>query len=154
MRNLERGSFFFCICIFVDITNIFNLFPDEEHKFENSSSATLIDFKETPLFCVGMFKKIIINNTNFHLQILEFLKKEMDEDYLLNYGQVSELVIFLRSWFYISKINLTKELDQEAVKFYSGQDLEVCLKLAISFFEEREEYEKCAHLKNILDFIK
>jgi len=138
----------------VDIKYIFGLFPNEEPKNDVSSSTSLIDFKETPLFCVGMFKKIIINNTNFHTQILEFLRETMDSDYLLNYGQVNEIVIFLRSWFYISKIDLNKELDQEALKFYAGEDLEVCLKLAISFFEEREEYEKCAHMKNILDFIQ
>lgn len=138
----------------MDINYIFGLFSDEEQKQKDSSSTSLIDFKETPLFCVGMFKKIITNNTNFHVQILGFLKGTLSEDYFLNYGQVGELVIFLRSWFYISKINLEKELDQEAVKFYAGQDLEVCLKLAISFFEEREEYEKCAHMKNILDFIQ
>jgi hypothetical protein len=138
----------------VDINYIFGLFSDEEQKQNESSSTSLIDFKETPLFCVGLFKKIITNNTNFHVQILGFLKDNLSEDYFLNYGQVGELVIFLRSWFYINKINLKKELDQEAVKFYAGQDLEVCLKLAISFFEEREEYEKCAHIKNILDFIQ
>ena len=41
-----------------------------------------------------------------------------------------------------------------AVEKYQDEYLDTALKLGIHFFEEQEEYEKCAHLKHILDKIQ
>ena len=41
-----------------------------------------------------------------------------------------------------------------AIENYADEYLDTSLKLGIHFFEEHEEYEKCTHLKHILDKIQ
>jgi hypothetical protein len=37
---------------------------------------------------------------------------------------------------------------------YASEDFSSALKLCIRYFEGVEEYEKCAHLKKIYDFVE
>lgn len=141
----------------MDTNKIFDLFGQTEFDtpLEKKARAAdeLLNFQDTPMFWLGMFKKLILNNQNFYHQLLSFLPKEYTSE-ITKLDEASEFVVFLRGWYYIQKINLNRKLDQESLQMYSSEELEVCLKLSIHFFEEREEYEKCAHLKNILDFIQ
>lgn len=140
----------------MDINKIFNLFNkveidtplDEKFKAANE----LMNFQETPVFWVGMFKKLILNNSVFNTQLLKFLQQTDSE--LKDIELAGEVVVFLRSWFYISKIDLTIRLHYDAVKMFSDENLLACCKLAVSFFEEREEYEKCSHIKKIQDLVE
>ena len=45
-------------------------------------------------------------------------------------------------------------MNADAVKLTSSKDLKKCLNLAIYFFENLEEYEKCNHIKQILDKVE
>lgn len=141
----------------MDANKIFDLFGQTEFDtpLEKKARAAdeLFNFQDTPMFWLGMFKKLILNNQNFYHQLLSLLPKEFNPE-ATKLDEASEFVVFLRGWYYIQKINLNRKLDQESLQMYSSEELEVCLKLSIHFFEEREEYEKCAHLKNILDFIQ
>lgn len=141
----------------MDTNKIFDLFGQTEFDtpLEKKARAAdeLLNFQDTPMFWLGMFKKLILNNQNFYHQLLSLLPKEFNPE-ATKLDEASEFVVFLRGWYYIQKINLNRKLDQESLQMYSSEELEVCLKLSIHFFEEREEYEKCAHLKNILDFIQ
>ena len=59
-------------------------------------------------------------------------------------------------FFWIQDCNLKKEEWRNAIEYYSGDfghiELVTCLKLAIKHFEELEEFERCAFLKNIQDY--
>ena len=62
--------------------------------------------------------------------------------------------MFTRAYDYITKVNPDELTHQEALYHFSDIHLKTALELAINYFQEHEEYEKCAHLKKNLEFIK
>ena len=64
-----------------------------------------------------------------------------------------EFVTYNRAWSYIKKIDISKKEHLKSVKIYADEYLDVTLKLSINFFIETEEYEKCAHLQKILNYL-
>ena len=148
------------IFIFVDADKIFGLFggmeetpkPDFDH--ENDMSYLLEDFKKHPLFWVGMFKKLIHNHRVFNKKIMGFFSKMDEELDLYDVEQAGEFVVYNRAFFWISKINITEELHQDAIVYYADNHLLTYLKFSISYFQDLEEYEKCAHLKKIQDIVE
>jgi len=62
--------------------------------------------------------------------------------------------VYNRAFFWIDKIDLEEELHQDAILHYADDHLLTYLKFSISYFQDLEEYEKCAHLKKIQDFIE
>ena len=128
---------------------IFNL-------FDNSNDIIDIheDFMDSPYAKIGMFNKIIINNKIF-LQKLKFsldkIKKEYNEE---NIEMYTQFVTFNRAFFYINQIDIKNILHVDALKCYDQDKLSNNLDLSLLYFEVNEEYEKCAHLFKIKDFIK
>ena len=49
---------------------------------------------------------------------------------------------------------IENEIWQDSLSVQNDENLETAVKLSISFFEEVEEYEKCAFLKKIELFLK
>ena len=68
--------------------------------------------------------------------------------------KAGEVVVYNRAWNYISKIDINNEMNEDALKLTSSKDLKKCLSLAIYFFEDLEEYEKCNHIKKIFDKVE
>ena len=138
----------------VDADKIFGLFNGEEPESlpEKAKMAdALLDFKEHPLFWVGMFKKLVHNHNSFNRKIVGFFEKMDEELDLYDVEQAGEFIVFNRAWFWIEKIDTQ---DRECIKsllHYTDDYLVTYLKLTIHYFQEFEEYEKCAHLKKILD---
>ena len=64
------------------------------------------------------------------------------------------MVTYSRAWFYISKLDLKRRVDIDALSTFTDNDLLYALEMALRFFEGKEEYEKCAYLKQIQDVIK
>lgn len=129
----------------MDMDKIFNLF-DSESGQELLTKSSPKRVEDTALFHVGMFRKLILNEN--------FYNKELYKDFpfMKNIDILSEMVVFHRAYFYINKVTLDNELSGEALRFFNGDELKTCFKLAMHFFEETESYEKCAHLKKLLDF--
>ena len=141
----------------VDINKIFGLFNNEEPESLREKAEmtdTLLNYKEHPLFWVGMFKKLIHNHKTFEHKILEFFSNMDEELDLYDVEQAGEFVVYNRAWFWISKIDPQDRKHQESIIHYTDEFLETYLKFTISYFQEFEEYEKCAHLKKILDLVQ
>jgi len=141
----------------MDINKIFNLFNGDEPESLGEKSQqvdTLLDYKNHPLFWVGMFKKLIHNHKNFNHKVMNFFSQMDEELDLYDVEQAGEFVVYNRAWFWISKIDPSDLKHQEAIVHYTDEFLETYLKFSISYFQEFEEYEKCAHLKKILDFVQ
>ena len=143
----------------MNVDKIFGLFGDEEgskpdFNHDDDLSYLLDDYKEHPMFWVGMFKKLIHNHKIFNVKVMSFFSK-MDEDELDLYDveTAGEFVVYNRAWFWINKIDISDRICQEALVHYADTYLETYLKFSISYWEETEEFEKCAKLKSILDFI-
>jgi hypothetical protein len=141
----------------MDINKIFNLFNNEEppslkEKFQQVDA--LLDYKNHPLFWVGMFKKLIQNHQVFNDQLLKFFE-QLDEGLnIVDVDRAGEFVVFNRAWSYIQKVNPEDRVCQEALYRFADDYLKVSLELSLHYFQEHEEYEKCAHLKKNLDFVK
>ena len=56
----------------VNIDNIFDLFGSDDNLDGTDNSTTLIDFKNTPTYWVGMYKKLILNHNNFNITMVKF----------------------------------------------------------------------------------
>jgi hypothetical protein len=137
----------------MDIDNIFKLFGEEPEESINDHVVSKGDsgISKTPIYKLGMYKKIIQNHVNFNTRILGLFKDANSELDIEEINKVGEALVFGRAWRHIQDIN-PKELDHLiAIYKYSGDDLNKTLILGISFFELHEQYEKCAILKSILD---
>lgn len=128
--------------------NIFSLFQNEDtiEVYEN--------FMDNPYIKIGMFNKIIKNNTLFNIKFKKFLDStdlNYDKDYI---DSSSRFITFNRAFFYIKDIDIENLQHIDALKCYDFKDLILNVNTSISFFEEKEEYEKCAYLLKIKNFLK
>ena len=143
----------------VDVNKIFGLFNEDENpKYDSDSnqdmSYLLEDYKQHPMFWVGMFKKLIYNHKVFNAKILKSFKDldgELDMNDVENAG---EFIMYNRAWYWINKIDIKESLHQNALTHYADEVLLTYTKVIILYFQELEEYEKCAHLKKIQDFLE
>ena len=74
----------------VNLDNIFHLFGSNDNLDGSNDTTTFIDFKVTPIYWVGMYKKLILNHLNFNKKIVNFFKKsnaELDIDDIREAGE-------------------------------------------------------------------
>ena len=144
----------------VNVDKIFGLFGDEDKNPKSNSdvnqdmSYLLEDYKQHPMFWVGMFKKLIYNHKVFNAKVLNSFKDldgELDMNDVENAG---EFIMYNRAWYWINKIDIKESLHQNALTHYADEILLTYTKVIILYFQELEEYEKCAHLKKIQDFLE
>jgi hypothetical protein len=138
------------------LNDIFSLFGFSEEGKEDLKKveSELAMFKDTPHFKLGMFHKLIMNGTLFSKQVIKFFSKADPGLDVKGIDQAGEYMMFTRAWFWIEQVQIRKKEWKEALKQYSNEDFLVSVKLSILYFEGTEEYEKCAHLKKIQDFVK
>ena len=55
----------------MNIDNIFSLFSSGEDA-SGVDDQVFINFKESPTYFIGMYKKLILNNLNFNKKIVKF----------------------------------------------------------------------------------
>jgi len=141
----------------MNVDKIFNLFNGDEPESLREKAQqvdTLIDYKNHPLFWVGMFKKLVQNHQVFNDQLLKFFDK-LDEGLdIVDIDRAGEFVVFNRAYDYFQKVDPDNLVCQEALYRFADIHLKIALELSINYFQEEEEYEKCAHLKKNLEFIK
>ena len=142
----------------MDVDRIFSIFNDskgfDEIDSEKELSYLLENYKEHPLFWVGMFKKLIHNHKVFNKGVVSFFSKMKDDELnLYDIEQAGEFIVYSRAWFWVSKLNTSDRICQDALLYYADEYLKTYLKSSISYWEETEEYEKCAHLKKLIDFL-
>ena len=121
----------------MDLNHIFNLFGGSDKKYtdEPPSTINMADFEETPTYKVGMFKKIILNQHVFQKKLINMFKTKDDA-------------------FYIKDCLVDDEIWQGSLRIQHDDHLETSVKLSISFFEDTEEYEKCAFLMKIQKYLE
>lgn len=137
----------------MNLSKIFDLFNENE-KIDDEDENPYVDFKSSPIYWVGMYKKLILNNSNFNKKIVKFFKESNDELDIDEMSEAGEWITYQRAWGYIKDINLEDQNHIKIIERYSDEHLETSLRLGISYFEGREMYENCYLLKNILDKIE
>lgn len=132
--------------------NIFFNTSNEEN-IESEVSSSVNDFMDSPVIWVGTFEKLISNYHDFGNRIIELLKIVCVD---LNQKQIQEIgekIIFNRAYKYIDKIDLENQTHIEVLKQRSNESLLKSLNNTIKYFENIEDYEKCARIINILNKI-
>jgi hypothetical protein len=135
----------------INLDNIFHLFGSNEDFDGVDNGTTYMDFKNTPTYWVGMYKKLILNHINFNKKIIKFFQKSNKELDLGDVKEAGEFVTYNRAWSYIKKVDMSNKEHIKSIKVYSDEYLDTALQLGISFFIETEQYERCAHLQKILN---
>ncbi len=143
----------------MDLENIFNLFGGGENPQPYTSKELgdikkFEDFKETPMFKLGMFKKIVFNHISYKKKIIELFKSVKPQLDIEELEETGELVAFERGWDFISQCNIKEEDWRVGLILCNDEEFRVAFKLTIQFYQNLEEYEKCAYLKKILDFLQ
>lgn len=141
----------------MDLDKIFGLFSasgSNEEQPSQSYEEMISYYKKHPLYWVGMFKKIIYNHHLFNDQLLKFFEQIDEKLSKVDMDKAGEYIVFTKAWEYIKKVDPNNKTHQEALYHFADIHLETALELSISYFQETEEYEKCAHLKKNLDFVK
>ena len=152
----------------MDLDNIFGLFGFNKNndKSEDESYLKEIEkFKSTTTYKVGMFYKMISNGFQFRNQLIKFFEKSSDEELDLGLSEVGDYMMYTRAYYWIQECDIEKDEWKEALQHYlkkdgfefkecEKNDLIKCFILSIKYFEGIEEYEKCAFLKNIQEYLK
>jgi len=136
-----------------NLDKIFDLFSANE-ELDGVNSTIQIDFTQTPIYWIGMYKKLVLNHINFNKKVLQFFKQSNQELDVEDMKDAGEFVVYNRAWHYIQNVNIDNKEHIIALEKYSDEYLDTALKLGISFFEQHEQYERCALLKKILDKVE
>ena len=140
----------------MDINNIFNLFNNDgkESKDIPPSTIDMAEFEKTPTFKVGMFKKIILNQHVFQKKLINMFKTPEDDYGMEEMEDVGEYLAHHRAWSHIKDCDIEEEVWQGSLSIQHDDHLDTAIKLSISFFEDAEEYEKCALFVKIQKYLK
>lgn len=138
----------------MDLNRIFGLFNTNE----DDDTSLLIDFSEHPLFWVSGFNKVIDNHLYFKEYTLKTFSTLSSDINIEELEKAGEELMFRKAWNYIKSIDLNNNLHLDSIKVKANENFIKNLQISISFFEQFEEYEKCALLKGIeikvKDFLK
>ena len=134
----------------MDINKIFDLFdtPNEPKK------QVIRDISEHPTFWIGMFRKIIMNHSNFNVTQLSVFKAAFPNMDINDIRNAGEFIIYTRSYEFLQKLDIERELDLQILKDSTTLELDIALKLSLSYFESTEEYEKCSHIIKVLTIVE
>lgn len=142
------------------IFGLFNFSGEEEGIDEEyQMPLELEDYQNTPTFKIGMFIKIIKNHEVFHQKLEKFFKKELNNNKIINDGnkEFSRLINYNKAWGYIKGIDVNNKDHIFEILDYNKNFpnlLPDYLNILLQFYEEREEYLKCAHLHKIYTILK
>jgi len=132
---------------------VFGLFEDPNDQ-SDSKVKEIIDFSEHPYIFMGMFTRIILRGDILNDQVLKFfseINRELDQDSLQN---VNKNLIYTRAYSYIKQLDLTNSFHVETLLEKADVNFLAACTMSIEHFIELEEYEKCALVKKIKDFIE
>jgi hypothetical protein len=138
----------------IDPNKIFGLFGGKEELNSkepiNQANPLAIDFND-PFVKLKMFKKLIMNYTFYNKSLIEMFKKSDPKLDIKELERAGEAMLYERAYGYVSDFKLRDKKVKEVLALNVDEELETAFKLSIKYFEEIEEYEKCAFLKKLLD---
>ena len=138
----------------IDKDKIFQLFVDGKEIKDIKTKDEIKEFMNGPFAKIGRFVKLIQNNKIFHQKLEKFLKKEQPNYDVQSTKEASEFTVYNRAWSYIKKVSLDDHDDVNAIINFDSKVFFKALESAVRFFEQYEEYEKCAHLYKIQEVVK
>ena len=140
----------------MNLTGVFALFgfPEENDDKWDLQKKEAEEFKKSANFKIGMFKKLISQGVLFKKQVVKFLSNSDANLDIKGIDEAGDYMMFTRAYFWIKDFKFRSKEWKEALVKYSDEDFLKMIKLTINYFEDFEEYEKCAHLKKIQDLVE
>lgn len=137
----------------MDINKIFGMFGSGKNGQDISTQEFVKKIEENhPRYFLGMFEKLINNHLSYQKGLIEMFKVADSALDVKDIEKAGENLLFNRAWEYISKFNIKDEYSQGILAEKDTEKFEKAVNSAIIYFENEEEYEKCAFLKKFLDF--
>jgi len=133
----------------MDINKIFELFDDGWKN--NDKNIELENYKETPIFKVKMFIKLIKNGGAFKNSVIDVFSKSnigLDPEMI---GDAGDHLMYSRAFYWIDLVDPNSD---DYMGFVDVGEFSRFLNLCLKHFEDIEEYEKCAHLNKFLIKLK
>ena len=134
---------------------IFNLFSTTpEVKLKEDKRISIEEFIESPYAKIGMFTKLILNHYVFQEKLKKFLKTEEPAYSIENTKEAANYTVFNKAWEYIREIDIENKDHINALIGFNPIVFNKALTSAIVYFQDGEEYEKCAHIFKIQEIVK
>ena len=143
----------------MDINKIFGAFnsssKDEGNNwnyYQLPSTRPTVD-ENHPRYFIKVFTKMVLSYTGYSDKIIDFFANadpEIDAD---NVKRAGESMLYNRAYGHITKLDIQDEYHIKILFQEANSKLEEALNKSLSYFENEEEYEKCAILKKYLDFL-
>lgn len=134
------------------IFNLFSTTPEVKEKEEKRIS--IEEFIESPYAKIGMFTKLILNHYVFQEKLKKFLKTEEPAYSIENTKEAANYTVFNKAWEYIREIDIENKDHINALIGFNPIVFNKALTSAIVYFQDGEEYEKCAHIFKIQEIVK
>ena len=93
------------------------------------------DFMDSPYAKIGMFNKIILNNTVFFQKLKYFFNKNQKAYNEENVNSYALFVTFNRAFFYINQVDIDSNAHIDALMCYNPEQLIYNLEQSILYFE-------------------
>jgi hypothetical protein len=136
----------------MDLNRFFSFFND---RLDNDRlEENLTSFKKTPYFKIGVFTRLIMNGLSFKKQVIMLFENSDGNLDMRDVDLMGEFMMYQRAWYWISQLDWTDEEWLSDLRRSSNDELLTAVKLSINFFEDEEEFERCAFLKKIQDFVE
>lgn len=136
----------------MDLDKIFGLFKsDGDPTPEERNIATNAELVDHPYIYMGLFKKLIINYNTFSHQLFEFMRSSSVDLDVEKMEKVGVHMVYWRAYDHLAKIDLTNSFHAEIIQTYADDRFIQALDACLQYYEDIEEYEKCAFLKQVRD---
>lgn len=120
--------------------------------FEPSSlnEEVALDYSSHPVYVLGMFKKMVLNLESFAIRLINtFPDFNAESDEL---HEVGKYMVYNRAYNILKSLDLSPS-QQEQIQLCSDTYTQRALSTTLTYFEQKEEYKKCALIKKVLDSI-
>lgn len=136
----------------MNLNKLFSLFQsDEDPTPEERNIANNAELVDHPYIYMGLFKKLIINYNTFSEQLFRFMRSSDVNLDVEKMEKVGVHMVYWRAYDHLAKIDLTNSFHVEIIQTYADDKFIYALNACLQYYEDTEEYEKCAFLKKILD---
>ena len=135
----------------INASNIFSLF--NEDTVQPTSNTGFTDFREHPFVLMKLFARMIHRGDIVNKQLIQqqTRQKKVDTEELEN---LNRYLIYEKAFEYLENINLEVPEHAECIVEQSDVEFTAACEKALEYYEGIEFYERCAAIKDILDFSK
>jgi hypothetical protein len=137
----------------MDPNSIFSLFDSEPENSEVEPEKEIKDLPNHPYVLLGLFTRMVLRGEEAIHNSVDFLKALNPDIDLESISEINRYMLYLSGFNYLSKLSLEDPFHQDVLLEKAGADFLTACRKSIQFFQEREDYEKCASVKKYSDFI-